>query len=190
MGDLVLVQAPQTYDRSTYARMIDILENTFNNISTVFAQVKKSAYQLFASTTPVGNIGGGEDTLITYTMQPNILGKDGYNVEIKAWGTFGATANNKEVKLYFGGTVIYSTGTHAVNDGTWLIDATVVRSGPSTEQSIASAISSNTAVANSVTYTVVTESLSANVIIKCTGDGVVDDDIIQQGMIIRVFPKE
>lgn len=190
MGDLVLVQATENYDRSTFARLIDILENTFANISTVFAQVKKSAYQLSASTVQMGSVGTAETTLSSYVIQPNVLAKDGYNLEIKAWGTFAANGNNKEIKLYFGNTVIYDTGIHATNSGTWNFNATVVRTGTSAEQAITSFASSNATTPSSSSFIQPTEPLSATVTIKVTGKGTSNNDVVENGLLISVFPRE
>jgi hypothetical protein len=188
MGDLVLIQAPKVYIQSTYARMIDILENTFSNFSTIVKRANNANFQVFTSTTTTHNVTTGETTLISYIMQPNVMALDGYSVTIKAWGTFAGNANNKEVKLYFGSTIIYDTGAHAVNSGTWYISATVIRTGSATEQSIASITSSNSTIASTASYTTPTETLGSAVTIKCTGTGTATSDIVQNGMIIGVNP--
>lgn len=190
MGDLRLPQFGTEYDQNKMGAMVDTLENRFANISTIIANAKRAVYQLASNTTPVGNINGGEDNLITYTMQPNVLAKDGYNVEIKAWGTFAANANNKTIKLKFGSATLYDTGAVAANDGSWEITATVTRTGTAAEQSIASIISSNALIISSTTYSVPTVSLSATVIIKCTGEGTATNDVIQKGLLIKVVPQE
>lgn len=190
MGDLVLVQAQKEYDQSTFARMIDILENTFSNISTVLAQVKKSAYQLDANIIPAGNVLAAETTMMTYTMQPNVLRKDGYNVNIQAYGTFAANTNNKQIKLYFGTAVIFDSTALVLNAGTWMLQAIVTRTGVATQQAIVTVTSSNTTLVNSVSYTVPTQDLTLAVIIKCTGTATATNDIIEKGQLIKVFPKE
>lgn len=190
MGDLVLVQATPNYDRSTFARLIDILENTFANISTVFAQVKKSVYQLSASTAQAGSVGTAETTLSSYVMQPNVLAKDGYNLDIKAWGTFAANGDAKEIKLYFGNTVIYDTGSHAANAGTWSFNATVVRTDMAAEQAITSFASSNATTPSSTSFVTATESLASTVTIMVTGKGTSNNDVVENGLLINVFPRE
>ena len=190
MGDLVLVQFGEEYNKSLHTRLVQILENTFSNISTVFAQVKKSAYQLSANITPTGNVSTGETTMMTYTMQPNVLGKVGYNVNIDAYGTFAANGNNKDIKLYFGTTVIFDSTALALNTGTWFLQATVTRTAPTTQQAIVTVTSSNTTLVNSVAYTTPSQDLTAAVVIKCTGTGGATNDIIEKALLIRVFPKE
>lgn len=190
MGDLRLPQFDNEYNRNKMGAMVDTLENTFTNISKFFARATKAAYQLISNTTPVGNVGAGEDDLISYTLQPNVLAKDGYNIEIKAWGTFAANGNNKTVKLKFGSAVLYDTTALAANNGSWMITGVVTRTGAATQQAITSMMSSNATVGNSVTYIVPTETLSATIIIKCTGTATANDDIIQKGLLVKVYPQE
>ncbi len=190
MPDLVLVQAPDKYDRTIFARMIDILENKFSNISTVFAQVSKSAYQLDAQVTPAGNVTTGVTTLMTYTMPANTLGKVGYNVNIEAYGTFAANAHAKQIILYFGSTVLYDSTSLVLNGGTWFLSAIVTRTSSATEQAIVTVTSSNTTIVNSVFYVVPAEDLTLPIVIKCTGTATSTNDIIEKGQLIRVFPKE
>ena len=190
MGDIRLPQFGDEYDRSKMGSMVDTLENALSRISTVFAFTKKGAYQLTSNTTPVGNVTVGVDTLMTYSLQPNVLAKDGYNISIKAWGTFAANANSKQLKLLFGAAVLYDTTALVVNNGTWVIESSVVRTGTATQQAVTFIISSNTTVVNSVTYIVPTETLSGTIVIKCTGEAVATNDIVQKGLLIKVFPQE
>lgn len=190
MGDFIGVQFGEQYNQRQANTLVDILEQKLANISTVFARAKRAAYQLFSSITPVGNVGVGEDTLITYTIPANTLAKDGYNFSVTAWGTFGATANNKTIKMYFGSSVLYDTGAIAANGGSWQIISTITRTGAATQQAITSIISSNILVVNSVSYVVPTETLSGTIIIKCTGTGTANNDIVQNGFLIKVVPQE
>jgi hypothetical protein len=188
MGDLRLVQFDNNYDGRKMRTMVDILENTFNNISAIFARVKKAPYVIYASTSQVGNVGAGEDNLITYSFPANTLKTDGYHLEIVAWGTLAANANNKTIKMYFGSTVIFDTGAAAANNGVWSITARVIRAGASAEEAISNFITSNTTYTNTASYTTATETLSSNITIKCTGTGNSDNDIVQNGLIIKVVP--
>lgn len=190
MGDFVGVQFGSDYDQQQANTLVDILERTFSNISTVFARAKRAAYQSYSNTTPVGNINAGVDTLITYTLPANVLALDGYSLELKAWGTFAANGNNKELKMLFGSAVLYDTGVVAVNDGTWMLNATIVRTGAATQQAITTMTSSNATVANSVTYLVPTETLSGTIVIKCTGEAIATNDIIQKGFLLKIIPQE
>lgn len=139
------------------------------------------------NTTPVGNVGAGEDTLITYAMEANTLNTDGNYLEISAWGITAANANNKEIKLKIGTTTLLATGAVAANNASWFINARIIRTGAATQQVIASILSDNALIVDSATYTDAAENLAAALNLFCTGEGVADDDIIQKGLIIKWY---
>ena len=142
---------------------------------------------LNVNNTIVGNIGAGEDTLISYSMDANSLAANGDHIEISAWGVVAANANNKTIKLKLGTTTVLTTGAVAANAGSWSIEAKVIRTGASTQQVIAKIISDNALIVDSATYTAATESMIATLVISCTGEGTSDDDIVQRGLLIKWF---
>ena len=137
------------------------------------------------NTTAVGNVGTGEDDLITYALPANALAANGDYVEIEAFGTLASNANNKEVKLYFGSTVLLTTGSIALNGGDWAIRARVIRTGAATQKAIAWISAGNSLIAAFADYTTPAETLSGSVTIKCTGEATSNDDIVQEGLIVR-----
>lgn len=143
--------------------------------------------KLVVDTTSVGNVGVGEDTLITYSMDANTLDLDGSFLEISAWGIVAANANNKEIKLKLGSTVLLTTGAVAANSGNWAITANIIRTAAATQQVIASIVSDNSLIIDSSTFTASTEDLTAALSILCTGEATADDDIIQKGLIVKWF---
>lgn len=187
--DLVLVQAPQTYNQSVYARMIDILQQTFSNYTTVSRQAQYAASLLTTNVTPVSNAGALETTLMTYSIVPNTIARTGTTIEIDAFGTLASNANNKQLKLYFGSTVIYDTGSAAANGGSWSFNAKVTTTGINTELAITTFNSSNVSFTSGVNYVMPTESLSAILIIKVTGTGLATNDITENGLLIKFFPN-
>lgn len=150
--------------------------------STSYANVGGTAN---VNTTAVGNITTGEDDLITYSLPANALAANNDYIEIDAFGTFAATAAAKNVKLYFGSTVISTTGAIAVNNGTWWLKAKVIRTDATAQISIASATTDNALLVSTVAYSTPAETLSGAVTIKCTGEATNTDDIIQKGLIVK-----
>ena len=189
MGDLTLPQFTNKYDGWSMRVMVDTLQRTFTNISTVVAFAMKGTYQLFANIVPGSSVGSAETVMMSYTLPANTLALDGYNITVEAWGTFAANTHNKRVRLYFGSTVVYDTTSLAVNGGTWKIESTIVRTGTSAEQAITFIICSNTTVVNSVTYVVPNELLSATIDVSCSGLGVSNGDIIENGLLVKLFPQ-
>ena len=139
----------------------------------------------------VGNVGAGEDDLMTYTLAPNSLNTIGDYLEIIAFGTLASNNNNKTIKLNFGSQTIYATNANNANGGTWYFKAFIFRDLSSTQKIIVTIHSSSNQLQNddpySANYTAGTQDLTANQIIKCTGEGVADNDIIQQAMIIKYY---
>lgn len=139
------------------------------------------------NTTQVGNIGTGEDDLITYSLPANSLPRDGAYIEFETAGTFAANANNKQVKIYFGATVIFATGAQAFNAGAWTAKCTVIRTGATTQKASVQFASSNSLLTSSAAYTTPAETLSSAVTIKCTGEATANDDIVQQLFTCKFF---
>jgi hypothetical protein len=189
MGDLVLVQFTDTYDGYKSRTMVDTLENFFANYSQVRNFIKIGSYQLTYDLTPVGNVGAGEDNLITYTIPANTFLLEGYGMEIDAWGIFAANANNKQIKLYLGSTLLMDSGAIAANNTSWRITGNINRVNSATESCICVITSGDTVLLPTRTvFTQATEDLETNLIIKCTGEATTNNDIVQKGLTIRVFP--
>jgi hypothetical protein len=81
------------------------------------------------NTTQAGNIGTGEDTLMSYTTQAAELGTNGDVVSFYSGGAFGADATaTKRLKVKFQGSIIYDSGAIAVLVATpWSISGEVIR---------------------------------------------------------------
>ena len=138
------------------------------------------------NTTAVGNVGAGEDDLITYSLPANRLSANGKGVLIRVWGTTANNANTKTLKLYFGSAVLLSFALVASIAGTWVIDATVVRSGSNTQEAVADLVSVGVAGAavTAVTVSSPTQTDSNANTIKCTATATTDNDVIQKGATV------
>lgn len=189
MGDLVLIQAPAAYDQLKYATMIDILQRRFSNISTVINQALRANYLLTSQTGSASSTGSTEITLMSTNVQPNTIAKAGTKIVIEAFGTFATNANNKQLKLYFGSTVLYTTTSSAANGGIWSFTATVITTGTNTEYTSTNFNSSNVIFTSSINYLMPTEVLSAILNIKVTGKGSSTGDITESGLLITVYPS-
>lgn len=147
---------------------------------------------LSVSSGSVGNVGTGEDDLLTYTLPANTVDTDGSVITIEAFGTYAANANNKTVKLYFGSTAIYSTEANAANNGAWYIKATIIRTGAAAQKVLAIMHSDQSTVQGdavySADYTATTESLTASLVIKCTGEATSNNDVTQEALIVSLNP--
>ncbi len=134
----------------------------------------------------VGNVGVGEDDLLSWSMPANQMYADNVALMIHVWGKTAANADNKTAKLHFGVTELVTTGALAANNKDWFIEATVVRTGAATQECIAKGVANGAIV--SPNQRSGAEDLTAAVTIKVTGEATNNDDIEQTGMVITILP--
>lgn len=117
-------------------------------------------------------IGNGadltDDTLFTYTLPASCLDTSGQAIIVEAFGSFAANGNDKTVKLWFGSSVVFSSGVLTNNNVGWYARLYVTRTAASTQ------IGSGTGMAGSTPFPVPvplagTETTSGAIIIKATG---------------------
>jgi hypothetical protein len=136
-----------------------------------------------ANTTAVGNVGAGEDTLISYSLLANSLSANNKGLRVTAFGTTAANGNNKTVKLYFGAAQVVTTGALAANDKDWVIKATILRDG-ATSQVCTGGGQANAAIIAEA-FTDGAEDETGAITIKTTGEATADNDIICKAMLIE-----
>jgi hypothetical protein len=94
--------------------------------------------------------------------------------------TFAANANSKQVKIYFGGTVIYDSTAQVQNGGVLNVFGKIIRTGAATQRVVC--VATNTAsvplFATGTYYTTPAETLSGDVTLKATGEAVDNNDIV------------
>lgn len=141
--------------------------------------------RLTTSTTAVGNVGAGEDDLISYSMPASTLTVNNRGVRVTAWGSAANTAAAKTVKLYFGATATVTTALTANQVGAWRIVSEVIRTGAATQDAVAQLIQGGATTLVDAEFTTPTETLSGAVVIKCTATATNNDDIIQEGLVVE-----
>ena len=155
---------------------------------TSFTTMARVGGALLVSTTSVGNVGSGEDDLISQSLPAAALSNNGESVEIESWGTFAANVNAKNVKQYFGATAIFATGSLLFNSGSWRIKSRVVRTGATTQVSV-SVFDGDLTLLTATCQTASPAATLANAVtIKCTGEATSNNDIVQLGQIIKFLP--
>lgn len=142
---------------------------------------------LNVDTTTKGNTAGVETDLITSTVDANTLSQNGSYLEVTAFGTIATNANLKEVKLILGSTTLLATGSLGANAGTWCIKAKIIRTGSTAEKCINTIVSDNVLIIDEAKYVAATEDLTTDLVIKCTGNGVAGNDVVQEGLIIEWY---
>lgn len=144
---------------------------------------------LKSNVTDAGNVGAGEDDLMTYTIPAGLLITNGDYLEFTMTFTFAANANNKQVKIYYGGTTIYASGAQAQNDGMMQVKGSIIRTGATTQRITFDQDNNTTLFTDVAGYTTAGETLSGTVILKATGEATSNDDIVQRLLTVRYFPN-
>lgn len=133
---------------------------------------------IFLSASAVGNVGAGEDDLLSISLAAALLSVDGDSIELRAAGSFAATANNKRLRMKFGGTTILDTGTLTITAASdWVLTAQILRTGAATQIVNATLLTSDPTAPVFAAVTSPTETLSGAVTLKLTGEATADDDI-------------
>lgn len=130
--------------------------------------------------TSVGNVGSGEDILLSYSLEANALSADGAEIEIVLSGVYAANANTKTLKVKFNGTIILTLGPAAVNNGQYEVRALVKRISSTHVRPYGLAITHNgigTVVPTLVVRTTIATTFSGAVTILVTGEATSNDDI-------------
>jgi len=127
-----------------------------------------------------------EDTLYTYTIPANTLTIPGQTLHIHCWGTTGATANNKTMKLYHGASVI-STPTAATNAKGWDLWLHVTRGNTGALQQVMGTGYVDTTLVTPYNNAG-TDSYASALVVKCTGTNgtAVASDVAGQGMTVEL----
>lgn len=146
------------------------------------------------NTTAVGNVGAGEDNLMTYAVGANTLSANGRGLRIRASGTLANNATAKTLKFHFGATAITLIPAATVNiaNHVWHSDVTVIRTAAAVEYMEGYAIAGlGNGSGGSLSYQVSTaapaEDTTAEITLKYTGEGGADNDIVQSMMVVEVI---
>lgn len=147
-----------------------------------------AARALYSNTTPVlSTATTSEEDLMSYTLPGGSLAAAGDRLNALAWGAFSSAARTKTIRVRFGGTVLFTTGSLLFGLSDWAVEIKIIRTGASAQVSIAVfsgdvTINPATAARGSASIT-----LSSDAILKVTsevGAGASAGDTRQSGMIV------
>ena len=134
--------------------------------------------------TVVGNVGTGEDDLMSYSLPGGTLGIDGEVVRVKAWGEVANNANSKTVKVHFGSQELAVFALPTGSNVDWSIDVILTRTGAATQKAVTKLFTSG---GLGVVNDIASRTLSSAQVIKLTGTATSNNDITQDGMIVEVL---
>lgn len=136
----------------------------------------------------VGNVGIGEDDLYSYSSPSSTFNQNGDCLEVEYAGNFAANANNKRIRMYFGGQLLFDTTALALNGGTWRICASLYRVSTTSLRAIIDYTSSNTTLSFKQTYTAWSGNVLQTNILKITGEATANNDVTANVSCIKWIP--
>jgi hypothetical protein len=143
----------------------------------------------------IGNVGSGEDNLMTYTLAAGKLAADGDSVLVEMLFNIAPSVTNARCKAYFGSNNVYDTGnfTSGVFGEVIHLSFRVYRKSGTTQYAYGRAfavVSTSTSLNKSI-FAAPTETLSGTVVIKGTGQSgtASDNDVRQFNMVISYWDK-
>lgn len=157
---------------------------------------------IHTDTSTVGNVGAGLDTLHTFSLPAGTLATNDDYLTIRYAGKFAANDTDKRVNASFGGTTYEGISALDIDDGTWKIEARIIRLS-STSVRVSSHMSwfalhvssTNTVTAFSGGFLSVTRNtditgladLSSNAMTMAVqGEGAANNDVTQNLSIIEL----
>lgn len=137
----------------------------------------------------VGSVGAVETTLLTITIPPNTLRKDGDALRVTAATQYAANVNVKTGKLYVGVDTIASRGGVADSGAAFYYEGMIVRTGAFDSYSIGRVLTTlgNILVTNRDS---IANDWSTPIEIKLTGQGVANDDVISRLLKVEYVPAD
>jgi len=146
---------------------------------------------IYIDTAEVDNAGSIQTDLMNYEIQANLFANDGDYLEFLAMGEFANNANNKTIEVIFGTQAILQTDANAANGGTWQIKGTIARKSATTQVIGCEILSNNSTLQGDNIYPVSsvagTQDLAENLILRITGLGSIDADIIQKMLVVKFY---
>lgn len=182
-SDVVADAAPDTL---TLAAGGGIVLTTNAGSDTVTIANTGGSFVLNTNTTPVANVGAGEDDLITYAVAGNTLDTNAQYIHYIMGGTFASSINSKRIRVKLGSTTLFDTGALAITAaGDWHVEGYIIRTGSATQRCVVEFASNEAAMLATADYVDATEDLTTSLTLKATGEATDNDDIIQKLLVVE-----
>ena len=82
---------------------------------------------LYSETVDAGNVGTGEDNLMSYAIPADTLANNNEYIKFKGVFETAANGNNKRLRAYLGTSVLLDTGALALNNNELTVEGTIWR---------------------------------------------------------------
>ena len=143
------------------------------------------------STTATSNSGSGETNLFSTAIGANTLNTNGDKIRFKGAGTFNTSANNKRLRVKFGGTTIYdSTALAITTANSWIVEGEIIRSSSTAVKVSLNVSSSSALLAATAVYLPITGlTLSNSNNLDITGQGTASADMTGEMLSVDFMPN-
>lgn len=131
---------------------------------------------IYSSTTSVGNVGAGEDTLYSQAIAASVLGTDGDVIRIEAFGSISSNANNKVLRFKWDGSTFYTSPTATTSGNSWSLILYIARRG-ATSQTINGRFDARDVALGATIAGTGTATLSGAVTFAITGEATTNNDV-------------
>lgn len=139
----------------------------------------KHPISLFADFTTTGNATTVETVVKTVSIGASQLAVNNDTINFVAGGTFAATINNKQLKVYFGATLIFDSGAVAITAASsWSIHGTIMRTGAATQKCTTTLTTSSSVLMAFTSYSTATETLSGANTLKISALATANNDVV------------
>lgn len=139
------------------------------------------------NTTAVGNVGVGEDDLMSYVLPAGALEANGDGIHVSAWGVTANNANAKTLKMYFGTALILTNSLTVSQSGVWRVEASIIKTSANAQRCVVQLNEGGATTQVDVESTSATETESASITVKLTGEATANNDVQQLGMAVSFF---
>ena len=150
------------------------LQNTFIRLD---GQLQAVPITLYALTGPASNTGTGETTLFSNIFDTNTLPTNADSVAFTISGVTAANGNAKQIRLYYGTTLIFDSGSQTFNNTSWIMRGEIVRNGATSQICFTELVTSDATYKCGAAQTLTNKNLANNQTLLLTGQGVTTGDI-------------
>lgn len=149
-------------------------------IDQIIAALNSVVTTLVSSVTQTGNAAATETNLFSFTVPGGTLAAAGDSLEFAAAGRFAATAStNKVIKVIYGATTIYDSGSLAITTAnSWSLRGSVTQVSLTVQKTEVVISTSSSVLVSFATYATAAEDLSTAIVLRVRGNGTNVSDVI------------
>jgi len=148
--------------------------NSWLRLDGELSNVPQTVYSILG---PASNVGTGESILFSTVLDTNSLPVNADSVVFTISGNTNSTANTKQIRLYYGGTLIFDSGSQTFNGISWVMRGEIIRTGSGSQTCFVILETSDTTYRLSVTQTLTNKNLLNNQSLILTGMGGASADV-------------